>query len=275
MMRSLWTGASGMQAQQLAVDTIANNMANVNTTGFNRERIEFQSLLYQTIQSAGHNPAVVGNRPAALQVGHGVRAVATTRTFEMGNLETTGRNLDVSIQGRGFFVVDRGSDHGIAYTRDGAFNLSPIGGGQLALVNSEGLFILDTAGNPIVFADNLDLDTLAITQEGNFSVRGDEGQTIDLGMQLALIQFSNRQGLEKLGGNLFVETPASGAPMQESVAGEVGQRSILRQGTLERSNVHIAQEMVDLIVSQRAFEMNSRVIQTSDEMLQQANQLRR
>ena len=273
MMRSLWTSASGMTSQQLAVDTIANNIANVNTTGFKRERVDFQSLLYETLQGAGQNPEIVGNRPANLQVGHGVRAVATNRDFTTGTWEPTGNNVDFALNGRGFFTVDRGGGD-IAFTRDGAFNLSPIGGGQLALVNNAGLFVLDNAGNQIVLPDNIDLQSMAVNQSGQFTVRGADGQTVDLGIQLGIAQFSNRQGLEAVGGNLFIETAASGAPTLEE-PGAVGIMSQVIQGHLERSNVQIAQEMVDLIVTQRAFEINSRIITTSDEMLQQANNMRR
>lgn len=274
MMRSLWTGASGMGAQQLMTDTIANNIANVNTTGYKRERLEFQSLLYQTIQSAGSNPAVIGNRPANLQVGHGVRAVATTRSFQMGNLEPTHRNIDFAIQGNGFFVVDRGFDQGLAYTRDGSFQLTPIGGGQLMLVTSDGLPVLDQTESQIIIQDNIDAQQLIVSQDGSFAARNAEGQPVDLGFTLAIVQFSNRQGLDaSLGGNLFLETAASGAPLLEP--DNVTQRSQIIQGHLERSNVQIAEEMVGLIVSQRAFELNSRVIQTSDQMLQEAANLRR
>ena len=272
MMRSLWTGASGMHAQTLKTDTISNNIANVNTTGYNRERLEFQSLLYQTIQSAGSNPSIVGNRPANLQVGHGVRAVATTRSFQMGNLEPTHRNVDFAIQGNGFFVVDQG--HGnVAYTRDGSFNLTPIGGGQLALVNHSGMFVLDQTGNPIVVPDTVDAAHLVVSQDGSFAARNSEGQPVDLGITMAIVQFTNRQGLEAIGGNLFRESPTSGAPILE-MPGDVVQPSQIIQGHLERSNVQIAEEMVGLIVSQRAFELNSRVIQTSDQMLQQATNMR-
>ena len=273
MMRSLWTAASGMNAQQLAVDTIANNMANVNTTGHKRERIEFQSLLYQTLQGAGQNPEVVGNRPANLQVGHGVRAVASTRNFSMGTLEPTGNNVHFAINGNGFFTIDRG-DGTQAFTRDGAFNLSPLPSGELALVTNDGFFVLDSNGNQILFPGTLNLQDLMVNTQGGFTFRTPEGDIEDMGIQFGLVQFSNRQGLEAIGGNQFIETVASGAPMIEA-AGEVGRVSNILQGHLERSNVQIAEEMVDLIVSQRAFEVNSRVIQASDEMLQQASQLRR
>lgn len=274
MMRSLWTGASGMTSQQLAVDTIANNIANVNTTAFKRERLEFQSLLYQTLISSGQNPELVGNRPANLQVGHGVRPVASTRNFTMGTLEPTGNVTDFAINGHGFFTINRGlTDETVAFTRDGAFQLSPAGGG-LMLVTSQGYRVLDSGGNTISFDVDINLQHLAVTREGFFTVRGPDGNTIDLGIQLGIAQFPNRQGLESIGGNLFIETAASGAPVSEAT-GSVGAVSNILQGHLERSNVQIAEEMVDLIVSQRAFELNSRIIQTSDEMLQQANNMRR
>ena len=273
-MRSLWTAASGMNGQQLAVDTIANNMANVNTTAFKRERVEFQSLLYQTIQGAGQNPELVGNRPANLQVGHGVRPVASTRNFTMGTLEPTGNNIDFAINGNGFFTIDRG-DGSTAYTRDGSFNLSPIGGGELALVTNEGFFVLNNNGDQITFPDTMNLQDLMVNQNGQFTYRqGDGGEIVDMGFSFGLVQFSNKQGLESIGGNLFIETAASGAATQEA-PGAVGQMSNMIQGHLERSNVQIAEEMVSLIVSQRAFEINSRVIQTSDQMLQEASNMRR
>ncbi|MCL2611024.1 MAG: flagellar hook-basal body protein [Defluviitaleaceae bacterium] len=272
MMRSLWTAASGMTTQQLSVDTIANNMANVNTTAFKRERIEFQSVLYETLQNAGHNPGVVGNRPNNLQVGHGVRAVASTRNFTMGHLEPTGIPTDFAINGTGFFGLDRG-DGLVGYTRDGAFHLTTIGGGQMMLVNSAGLPIMSSTGDHIVFPETINITTLGVSQEGHLSYIGPDG-VVDLNVSLGIVQFPNRQGLESIGGNMFIETPASGFPILEDV-GTVAQRSHVMQGHLERSNVLIADEMVNLIVSQRAFELNSRIITTSDDMLQQANNMRR
>ena len=273
MMRSLWTASSGMYSQQLAVDTIANNIANVNTTAFKKERIEFQSLLYQTMQAAGQNPEVVGNRPANLQVGHGVRPVASSRNFNMGTLEPTGNNTDFAINGNGFFTIERGPGDTV-FTRDGSFKLSPIGGGNLRLVTNDGFPVLDDQGNNIDFGEAINLDSLAISREGDFTIRGPEGETIGLGIRLGIAQFSNRQGLEALGNNLFGQTAASGVPILETV-GAVGTISNVIQSHLERSNVQIAEEMVSLIVSQRGFELNSRIIQTSDEMLQQASNMRR
>ena len=272
MMRSLWTASSGMTTQQLAVDTIANNMANVNTTGFKRERVEFQSVLYETLQNAGHNPGVVGNRPNNLQVGHGVRATASTRNFTMGHLEPTGIPTDFAINGTGFFTLYRG-DGQVGFTRDGAFNLSPIGGGEMMLVNSAGLPVLASTGEPVTFPETINVTTLGVTQQGNFTYISPDG-VVDLDVALAIVQFPNRQGLEAIGGNMFIETPASGIPILEDVD-SVAVRSHVLQGHLERSNVLIADEMVNLIVSQRAFELNSRIITTSDDMLQQANNMRR
>lgn len=272
MMRALWTASSGMSSQQLGVDTIANNMANVNTVGFKKERVEFQSLLYETMQGAGQNPAAVGNRPANLQVGHGVMPISSTRNFTMGQLEPTGNNTDLAITGDGFFAVDRGNGN-IGYTKDGSFGLSSANG-QLTLVTSSGFPVLDTDGNPITLDEDVNMNSLSIDRFGNFTTIGDDGDTVDLGIQLGLVQFPNKQGLEKIGGNMFAQTPASGAPIME-VEGGVATTSQVVQGYLERSNVQIAEEMVNLIVSQRAFELNSRIIQTSDDMLQQANSLRR
>jgi flagellar basal-body rod protein FlgG len=260
-----------MNAQMLAVDTIGNNMANVNTTGFKRETIEFQSLLYETLQGAGHNPAIVGNRPNNLQVGHGVRPVASTRNFSMGQLEPSASPVHFAIHGNGFFQIDRGNGN-IAYTRDGAFALSATPG-NLRLVTTDGFPVLDVNGNVIDFPDNMDMAALSVGRDGYFSITH-QGEFIDLGMQLGIFQFPNRQGLEAIGGNLFVQTVASGEPIQDA-PGSVGTPSQIIHRHLERSNVQIAEEMVNLIVSQRAFEINSRIIQTSDDMLQQATNLRR
>jgi flagellar basal-body rod protein FlgG len=260
-----------MSAQQLSIDTIGNNIANVNTTGFKRERLEFQSLLYETLQNAGTNPELVGNRPNNLQVGHGVRPVATTRNFAMGSIEPTANPTHFALQGSGFFMVDRGDDNR-AFTRDGSFALS-VDGGTLTLVTSAGYPVLDIAGNAITFDETVNMTDVAVSHEGVFTARGANGETIALGMQLAVVQFPNRQGLEAIGGNLFIQTATSGTPLMED-EGEVT-RSHVIQNHIERSNVQIAEEMVNMIVTQRAFELNSRIIQTSDDMLQQANNLRR
>jgi len=273
MMRSLWTASSGMSSQMLSVDTIANNIANVNTTGFKREKLEFQSLLYETMQGAGNLPEVVGNRPANLQVGHGVRAVASTRNFTMGHIELTASLTDFAIQGSGFMMVERGINGEIGFTRDGSFNLSPVGGGMLRLVTNDGFPVLDADGDWIEIEEAHAVN-LAVSREGVFTSRDADGDVIELGINLGVFQFPNRQGLEAIGGNLFVQTAASGAAILEA-PGDVGSMSQIIHQAIERSNVQIADEMVSLINSQRAFELNSRIIQTSDDMLQQATNMRR
>jgi len=272
MMRALWTASSGMSSQQLGVDTIANNIANVNTVSFKRERIEFQSLLYDTMQGAGQNPAAIGNIPANLQVGHGVRPISTTRNFTMGQLEPTGNNTDLAINGTGFFTIDRG-DGNIGFTRDGSFALSAANN-QLTLVTTEGFPVLDVNGNQITFDEDLNVNSLVIDRLGHFVFGSEGGEAIDVGIQIGIVQFPNKQGLEAIGGNVFIQSAASGDPIMEALAG-VSSPSNLIQGHLERSNVQIAEEMVNLIVSQRAFDLNSRIIQTADDMLQQATNLRR
>ena len=272
MMRALWTASSGMSSQQLGVDTIANNIANVNTVSFKRERVEFQSLLYDTMQGAGQNPGAIGNVPANLQVGHGVRPISTTRNFTMGQLEPTGNNTDLAINGNGFFSIDMGGGN-IGFTRDGSFALSAADN-QLTLVTTEGFPVLDINGGSITFPEDLNISSLNIDIVGNLIFGSDGGEIIDVGIQIGLVQFPNKQGLEAIGGNVFIQSPASGDPINEATDG-VASPSRLIQGHLERSNVQIAEEMVNLIVSQRAFDLNSRIIQTADDMLQQATNLRR
>ena len=272
MMRSLWTAASGMSAQQTNVDLIANNLANVNTTAFKKERMEFQSLLYQTMRRATMDSATAIQGPTNLQVGLGVRPIATTRIFTMGNLERTDNQFDFAINGPGFFMVQLNPDT-VAFTRDGNFRLSPMEGG-LMLVTPEGLPILDIDGEQIIFEEELNLTTMAVNDDGTIMFTSPEGEMIDPGIQIAMVQFQNVQGLEAMGRNLFLQTPASGAMMLES-DGETNVISSLLQGFLEASNVELAEEMVRLIIAQRAYEVNSRTIQASDEMLQQANNLRR
>jgi len=275
MMRSLWTAASGMNSMQMNIDNIANNMANVNTTAFKSERVEFKSLLYQTMQRADLDPANTGGRPVNLQVGLGVRPVATTRMFTQGNLLQTPNNLDFAIQGPGFFAVQASAeDDTTLYTRDGSFKISANEAGEIMLVTSQGLPVLSVDGEPVVFPDDVRMSSLSIDSDGNFTFMDSEGELQDLGIQLAIVQFSNVQGLEAMGSNLFSVTPASGEAVMEA-DGEVSERSGVVQGFLEASNVSMADEMINIITTQRAFDFNSRVIQASDEMLQGAANLRR
>ena len=269
MMRSLWTAASGMTAQQLNVDTISNNISNVDTAAYKKERLEFKSLLYQTMERASLDDADTG-KPVNLQVGLGVRPVAVSRMFMQGSLERTEVPTDLAIQGEGFFMIKTGEDE-VSYTRDGSFKIS-LGDGGNNLVTSEGYYVLDINGEPITIPQNVAIKDMIISDNGSISYM-QNGELQNLGISIGLVQFANNQGLEAIGGNLYKTTPASGEPILES-DGEIS-KSKISQGSLEQSNVNIAQEMIDLIVAQRAYELNSKAITTSDEMLQQANNLKK
>lgn len=269
MMRSLWTAASGMSAQQLNVDTISNNIANVDTTAHKKERAEFKSLLYQTMERATLDDSYNG-KPVNLQVGLGVKPVATSRNFSQGSLENTEVKTDLAINGQGFFMVKTGEDE-VSYTRDGSFKIS-VGDGENSLVTAEGYYVLSSDGEPITFPSTVPSKDIIISESGDVSYTLN-GQQQDLGVKIGVVQFANPQGLEGIGGNFYTSTSASGEPVLEA-DGEV-KRSNICQGFLETSNVNIAEEMVNLIVAQRAYELNSKAITTSDEMLQQANNLKR
>ncbi|MGL4799998.1 MAG: flagellar basal-body rod protein FlgF [Cellulosilyticaceae bacterium] len=269
MMRALWTAASGMTSQQMNVDTISNNLSNVNTAGYKKETVSFKSLLYQKMDE----PNVPGvQRPSALQVGHGVRVGATSKMHTQGILQQTGTSTDLAIQGKGFFSVLDGEN--VAYTRDGNFRFSMVDQETYALVTTDGHPVLSTEGEPIVVDTTVPIDHLIIGQDGAiFYTEADTGVRIDLA-QLAVVQFSNVEGLEALGSNLYRETPASGEARLE-VEDDTIVRSTIKSGYLEGSNVQVADEMVNLIVAQRAYELNSTAIKTVDTMLQQANELKR
>ena len=271
MMRSLWTSASGMNAQLLHIDVIANNIANVNTTAFKRERLEFKTLLYTTLQRADLDPATQTGRPVNLEVGHGVRTAAITRSFGQGMLQRTELPTDFAIEGKGWFQIRR-SDDEVLYTRDGSFAFMPTDDG-LVLATSDGFHVMSVDEDSIVLPLNTNLNNVVITETGVFLMLVD-GEVEELGFQLMVVQFPNVQGLEAAGSNLFRESIASGAPLYE-VDGDVTTPSRIIQGFLEMSNVQIAEEMIGLITTQRAFDVASRGITTSDEMLQTAMQLRR
>ena len=271
MMRSLWTAASGMSSQQLNVDTIANNLANVNTTGFKRERLEFKTLLYETMQRADLDRANHPGRPVNLQVGHGVRPVAVSRSFTPGNIQITENPLDFALQGPGFFRIDLPGGE-IGYTRDGSFKMSVNPDGSFSLVTSTGNHVLSTDDEFIEIPQGVRINDVFVNEFGDVGIRAADGTIADLGVTIGIVQFTNDQGLLAIGNNLFIESVASGPPLFEW-EGDVTRFTTVTQGSLEMSNVQIAQEMVDLIVAQRAFELNSRVIQTSDDMLSQANNL--
>lgn len=279
MMRSLWTAASGMIAQQTNLDTIANNISNVNTAGYKKDTVEFKSLLYQTLQSTSTNNAGE-NKPVPAQVGLGTRTASITTVFSQGGLQETPNGTYMAIEGSGFFKV-RDMDGNICYTRDGSFGLQPVEGGTM-LCTSQGYPVLDQNNNPIIVPSEYRADDLTVDTEGNIFVtqtNGDKvpltdvmnGQTYD--KKIGLVQFNNPAGLSSVGGNLYQETPASGAPLEESATPGLAQ-SLVHQGYIEMSNVQVADEMVNMIVAQRAYEMNSKAIQAADTMLQQANNLR-
>ncbi len=272
MVRSLWTGATGMIAQQLNVDNIANNLANVNTTGYKTEVMEFKSLLYQTIQTRS-TTANVEQKPIGAEVGLGVRNSSITAIFTDGNLLETPGTTNFAISGKGFFGV-RGADGNTYYTRNGNFTFA-LGNEGLVLTTSDGLPVLDVEGEPIVIEDE-DMVVSKITADkyGTLYYPDDEGVPQSLEITIGLWQFNNPAGLNKEGDSLYAVSDASGEAMSEA-DNENLPKSKLTQGYLEGSNVQIADEMVNLIVAQRAYEMNSKVITTSDEMLQQANQLKR
>lgn len=270
MMRALWTAASGMITQQTNVDTISNNLANINTTGFKKESAEFKSLLYQTIQ--GKSTDNNGDpKPSGIQVGLGVRNSAITSQYTQGVSTETGNDYDFAIEGKGFFQV-QSKDGSVAYTRNGSFGLS-IGVNGVTLANTDGNPVLDTKGEPIVIDDVYNPSDITINEQGELCYLNASNVSESIGIQIGIVQFNNPAGLQKMSGSLLKETGASGAPRIE--AEDIGlQKSKIRQGYLEESNVQAVDEIVNLIVAQRAYEMNSKVITAADEMLQQANNLR-
>lgn len=271
MMRALWTAASGMTSQQTNVDVIANNLANVNTVGYKKETAEFKSLLYQTIQSVTTS-ANSDTKPVGAQVGLGVRNSAITSQFIQGALTASDSNTDFAIDGKGFFAV-QGADGETYYTRNGSFGFA-VGTNGMMLCNSDGLPVLDTNGNPIVLGNQYETSNITIDTQGNLLYPDATNNLMPIGIQIGLVQFSNPSGLEKVSGSLYRAGDASGAAMQESQNPNLS-TSILKQNYLEASNVQVVDEMVNLIVAQRAYEMNSKAIQAADDMLSQANNLKR
>lgn len=271
MVRSLWTAATGMIAQQINVDTIANNLSNVNTTGYKTQVAEFKSLLYQTLQTKTTS-ANGENKPVSAQVGLGTRNSAITSIFKQGSMLASESPASFTINGNGFFGI-QGDDGNTYYTRNGNFNMS-IGNDGITLSTSDGLHVLDSTGKAIVFDDELVVSKITISADGEFAYPDEDGNPQGLGIRLGLYQFSNPAGLEKTDSSLYAQSAASGPPLNEATSNNV-EKSKVVQGYLEGSNVQVADEMVNLIVAQRAYELNSKAIQASDEMLQQANQLRR
>lgn len=260
MLRALYTAATGSQTQQFNIDVIANNVANVNTTGYKKARAEFQDLLSQTYQAAGAINDQGTTDPVGIQVGLGVQVSATQRVFLPGSISQTGNPLDLAIQGDGFFTVltDSGEN---AYTRDGNFKKDANG----TLVTSDGYPVQPNVTIP---ADATDI---SIGLNGAVFVRQAGSATLTQVGQLQLARFSNPAGLESIGRNLFQETPASGTAVQGTAGQGEFSKTTITQGFLEGSNVQIVEELINLITAQRAFEANSNVIKAADEILQTSN----
>jgi flagellar basal-body rod protein FlgG len=260
MINSLWIAKTGLDAQQMNIDVVANNIANVSTTGFKRSRAVFEDLLYQTLRQPGARSSQTSEVPSGLQLGTGVRPIATERIFLQGTLTQTGNPLDIAINGNGLFQITL-PDGTTAYTRDGAFQ-----------VNSQGQLVT-SSGYAVVPAITIPADTLSITIsiDGIISVQQAGVTTPTQVGQLQLASFINPAGLQSRGENLYLETAASGAP-NTNTPGTNG-LGVLNQAYLENSNVNAAEELVKMIEAQRAFELNSRVISTSDEMLARLGQL--
>ena len=262
MIRALYTAASGMQAQQSNIDVVANNLANVNTTGFKKSRMEFADLVTQQVKAAGSPTSASSDAPTGLEVGLGTRTVATSRDFTTGNLRSTGNPLDLAIQGRGFLQVAL-PDGTTGYTRAGTLHLSADG----TLVNADGYKIEPS----ITIPANATSISISATGIVSVAIAGQTATTQVGTLELASVQ--NPAGLSAIGGNVFTVTTASG----DATTGAPGTDGMgtLQQGFVEESNVSVVEEMVNMILGQRAYEANSKVVKAADEMLQQVNSMGR
>ena len=255
---SMWIAKTGLDAQQTRMSVISNNLANVNTTGFKKDRANFEDMLYQKLRQPGAQNTADAQSPTGLMLGTGVRIVATEKTHAQGSLVTTKNALDMSIQGEGFFQIAQ-SDGTVAYTRDGSFKLSSTG----QLVTSNGAVLQPAITIPA------NVMSIAIGQDGTVSVETAGGGGTQVIGQIQLARFANPSGLQAAGQNLLKETPASGAP-QVSTPGQTGTGQLM-QGALEASNVNVVEEMVNMIETQRAYEINSKAISAVDGMLRFLN----
>ena len=260
MLRAFSTAATGMTAQQTIVDVIANNLANISTVGFKRSQVDFHDLMYVRLLEPGREITAGVTAPSGFEIGSGVKPASTLKVFTQGEMENTGRNLDVAIEGDGFFQVTT-SDGSDRYTRDGALRTDADG----SIVTSGGYTLEPSVTIPP------DAHAISIGRDGTVTVFSGSDNIPSVVGQITLVRFSNPSGLSAEGGNLLAETPASGSPTT-GTPGEGGMGSI-QQGSLERSNVQMVTELVSLITAQRAYEINSRVIKVGDEMLITANQL--
>ncbi|MGH8018584.1 MAG: flagellar basal-body rod protein FlgG [Opitutaceae bacterium] len=257
---ALYAAASGMEAQQINLNTISNNIANVNTAGFKKSKTEFQDLFYQATSSAGAETGAGNLRPTSVELGNGSQVVSTSKVFTQGQLTQTGEDLDLAIEGGGFFEVER-PDGTSAFTRDGSFKVGSDG----RVMTNDGFPVL--SGFQAIPAGTT---AISVSSSGDVSLTTPNGpQTF----RLQLARFQNDSGLRSIGGNLYIETGGSGVP-EIGNPGETG-FGTLRQGFLETSNVNVVEEMVGMILAQRAYEINSKSIQTSDQMLERISQLKR
>jgi flagellar basal-body rod protein FlgG len=260
MIRALYTAAAGMQSQQMNLDVISNNLANVNTTGYKETKLQFQDVLYQTTREAGSDQGAGNQLPESLQIGQGAVPVSTERLFTQGEMSQTGGNLDIAIQGNGFFQVQM-PDGTLAYTRDGSFKSDSQG----RVVTSDG-YPVQGGFQPVPNGTT----NITISASGSVTYTTASGLTTS---QVQIARFNNPGGLDAVGQNLYKETVASGtAELGDPSQNGFGQ---LQQGYLELSNVSVVQEMVNLILAQRAYEVNSKAVQAADEMMQQSNNLMR
>jgi flagellar basal-body rod protein FlgG len=260
MIRALMTSASGMKSQQKMVDTIANNIANVNTGGFKSSTLNFRSMLYQTYQEPGAPTSQQGMSPTGLQIGSGVEIAGSRKSFRQGDLEMTGANFDVAINGQGFFQVLLPNGE-FRYTRDGHFSRD--GNGQVVTPDGYPVQTFPTIADDVI--------DISIAEDGTITTRNSEGDTGSIVGQLALFRFPNSEGLKAQGSNLYSETASSGTAQQQ-VPGVAGTGRLVHRH-VERSNVEVVDELVGLIMAQRNYEVNSRAVRAADEMLQQVNQM--
>jgi flagellar basal-body rod protein FlgG len=260
MMRSLWIAKTGMEAQQTQLDNISHNLANVATNGYKRSHAVFEDLIYQNMRQAGANSTEQTTLPTGLQVGLGVRPVATARIYTQGNLQQTSNNLDLAIKGDGFFQIQQ-PDGTTAYTRDGSFQLNANG----QMVTSNGYTVLPGITIPAT------AQSLTIGNDGTVSVTLPGQAAAQTVGQIQLATFVNQAGLDPKGQNLFAETAASGTP--NTGAPNNNGIGALQQGFVETSNVNVVEELVQMIQTQRAYELNSKAVQTSDQMLQKLAQI--
>ncbi len=272
MVRSLWTAATGMNAQQTNVDTIANNLANVNSAGYKAQAAQFKSLLYQTLQTAT-TTANGDPKPTSSQVGLGVRNSSINSIFTQGSLLESQSDTAFAIEGDGFFGVRTASGE-INYTRNGDFTWATNGTAGMMLTTQDGLPIIDSTGKAITLGNQYVTSKITITADGRICYPDANNNPQPIGIAIGVFQFNNPGGLVRNGDTLWKQTAASGVVMNEATNNNL-QKSRIVQGYLEGSNVQVATEMVNLIVAQRAYEMNSKAITTTDEMMQTANNLKR